>query len=99
MKARKWFCSDSHLAAFHCNDMVVDSKGGAYVGNYGFDLSRDLATRGRAAVIADHPTAKLAYVSPDGCPRVVADDMHFPNGCVIYVTTFKRKARRAAPLE
>ncbi len=26
------------LATFHCNDMVVDEHGRAYVGNFGFDL-------------------------------------------------------------
>ena len=28
----------SGVAAFHCNDMVVDGQGRAYVGNFGFDL-------------------------------------------------------------
>ena len=31
----------SELAGFHCNDMVVDSQGRAYVGNFGFDLHRE----------------------------------------------------------
>src|SRR6185369_7562170 len=35
-----------HIAAFHCNDMVVDSAGGAYVGNFGFDLDAEIAARG-----------------------------------------------------
>ena len=73
----------SHIAAFHCNDMVVDSRGGAYVGNFGFDLDAEMAARGVQSVLADHPTAKLAYVAPDGATRVAADDMHFPNGPVI----------------
>ncbi len=30
----------SALAPFHCNDMVVDAKGRAYVGNFGFDLHK-----------------------------------------------------------
>ena len=30
-----------HIADFHCNDMVVDSAGGAYVGNFGFDRGRE----------------------------------------------------------
>jgi len=72
-----------HIAGFHCNDMVVDAAGGAYVGNFGFDLDREIAARGAADVIAHHPTAKLAYVAPDGQARVAADDMHFPNGTVI----------------
>src|SRR5262245_43889565 len=28
----------SSLAGGHCNDMVVDARGRAYVGNFGFDL-------------------------------------------------------------
>jgi sugar lactone lactonase YvrE len=73
----------SKIAAFHCNDMIVDSRGGAYVGNFGFDLHEDLNKRGDAAVIADHPTAKLVRISPSGTVSIAADGMHFPNGCVI----------------
>ncbi|MBW8815872.1 MAG: SMP-30/gluconolactonase/LRE family protein [Caulobacterales bacterium] len=72
-----------HIATFHCNDMVVDAAGGAYVGNFGFDLDAEIAARGVPGVLADHPTAKLAYISPDGQTRVAAEDMHFPNGPVI----------------
>jgi len=72
-----------HIAGFHCNDMVVDSAGGAYVGNFGFDLDAEIHARGAESVIADHPTAKLAYVAPDGQARIAAEDMHFPNGSVI----------------
>jgi sugar lactone lactonase YvrE len=63
----------SKLAPFHCNDMVVDSKGGAYVGNFGFDLDGGEAAR---------PTG-LILVTPEGQARVVADDLLFPNGTVI----------------
>jgi sugar lactone lactonase YvrE len=73
----------SHIATFHCNDMVVDSAGGAYVGNFGFNLDAEIAARGVPSVLADHPTAKLAYVARDGQSRVAAEDMHFPNGPVI----------------
>jgi sugar lactone lactonase YvrE len=73
----------SHIASFHCNDMVVDSTGGAYVGNFGFDLDAAIESRGVPGVLADHPTAKLAYVAPDGQTRIAAEDMHFPNGPVI----------------
>ena len=73
----------SHIASFHCNDMVVDAQGGAYVGNFGFDLDAAITARGVPDVLANHPTAKLAYVSPDGQTRVAAEDMHFPNGPVI----------------
>jgi sugar lactone lactonase YvrE len=73
----------SSLAAFHCNDMVVDAHGRAWVGNFGFDLDAALAARGVPAVIADHPTACIARVDPDGSVSTAADDMHFPNGTVI----------------
>jgi sugar lactone lactonase YvrE len=72
-----------HIAAFHCNDMVVDANGGAYVGNFGFDLDKEMHARGVEGVLANHPTAKLAYVAPDGQTRVAAEEMHFPNGPVI----------------
>jgi sugar lactone lactonase YvrE len=73
----------SAIATFHCNDMVVDSAGRAYVGNFGFDLDAALEARGAESVIADHPTAKLACVAPNGAVSVAATDMHFPNGPVI----------------
>lgn len=63
----------SQLASFHCNDMVVDGQGRAYVGNFGYDL------------ITDQPQkpAELVMVAPDGAARVVARDLAFPNGTVI----------------
>ena len=73
----------SAVADFHCNDMVVDAAGGAYVGNFGFDLDAQIAARGVQSVIADHPKAKLAYISPQGAVSVAADAMSFPNGSVI----------------
>jgi sugar lactone lactonase YvrE len=73
----------SDIATFHCNDMVVARDGSAYVGNFGFDLDAELEARGAPAVIADHPTAKLARISPSGQVSVAAEAMHFPNGSVI----------------
>jgi sugar lactone lactonase YvrE len=72
-----------HIATFHCNDMVVDAAGGAYVGNFGFDLGEAIAARGVADVLASHDTAKLAYVAPDGQTRIAAEELHFPNGSMI----------------
>jgi len=66
--------ADLHgLASFHCNDMVVDSTGRAYVGNFGFDLHANEAVR----------TAELIAVEPDGAARIVASNLAFPNGTVI----------------
>ena len=73
----------SGIATYHANDMVVDRHGRAYVGNFGFQLDEALKTRGVESVIADHPTAKLARVDPDGHVQLAAEDMHFPNGSVI----------------
>ncbi len=61
------------LASFHLNDMVVDSTGRAYVGNFGFDLHGG----------EPFAPAELIAVEPDGGARVVAEDMRFPNGSVI----------------
>jgi len=63
----------SDLATFHCNDMVVDALGRAYVGNFGADISAG----------APGKTAVLALVTPAGRTRVVADELAFPNGAVI----------------
>jgi sugar lactone lactonase YvrE len=61
------------LASFYCNDMVVDGKGRAYVGNFGYDL------------LSGEPQkpAELILVNPDGSARVAADGFDFPNGTVI----------------
>ena len=55
----------------------------AYVGNFGFDLDAEIAARGAESVIADHPTATLVRVDPDGSVSVAADGLGFPNGTVI----------------
>jgi sugar lactone lactonase YvrE len=61
------------LASFHCNDMVVDGQGRAYIGNFGFDLIGQQS----------FSPAEIVLVRPDGQARVVATDMAFPNGTVI----------------
>jgi len=73
----------SGVADCHANDMVVDALGRAYVGNFGFALDEALKERGVEGVLASHPTARLARVDPDGQVHVAADELHFPNGCVI----------------
>lgn len=64
----------SRFATFHCNDMVVDAYGRAYVGNFGFDLY---------APQYEFRHAAIALVTPDGAARVVAAELSFPNGTVI----------------
>jgi sugar lactone lactonase YvrE len=63
----------SEYCGGHLNDMVVDSDGRAYVGNFGFDLMAG----------ADPATAPVVRVDPDGSTTVAADDLRFPNGSVI----------------
>lgn len=60
------------VATGHCNDMVVDAEGRAYVGNFGVGYP------GR-----DVQPAKLARVDPDGRVSVAAEDLVFPNGTMI----------------
>jgi sugar lactone lactonase YvrE len=62
----------SHATAI-ANDMCVDPRGRAYVGNFGFDLMSG----------APIETASLHRVDPDGTVTEVADDLWFPNGSVI----------------
>jgi sugar lactone lactonase YvrE len=73
----------SGIAAYHCNDMVVDAEGRAYVGNFGFDLDAEIGARGMREVLSHHATAKLARVDADGRVHEAAAEMHFPNGAVI----------------
>jgi sugar lactone lactonase YvrE len=63
----------SGTASFHCNDMVVDAAGRAYVGNFGFDL------HGGAQVAP----AEIVLVGADGSVEVFARDAVFPNGSAI----------------
>ncbi len=61
------------LAPWHLNDMVVDSQGRAFVGNFGFDLMAGGAIR----------SAAIVRVDADGTATVAAEDLLFPNGTVI----------------
>ncbi len=62
-----------NLAPWYLNDMLVDHQGRAWVGNFGFDLM------GGAKVT----TTNLICVDPDGCAKVAADGLGFPNGMVL----------------
>jgi sugar lactone lactonase YvrE len=73
----------SQIATFHCNDMVVDSSGRAYVGNFGFDLDTAEVGGTLDEVLAAHDGATLARVDPDGSVHAAADGLVFPNGTVI----------------
>jgi sugar lactone lactonase YvrE len=63
----------SHLAPWYLNDMLVDYQGRAWVGNFGFDLMGG----------AEVTTTNLICVDPDGCAKVAAGGLGFPNGMVL----------------
>jgi len=63
----------SDHAPWHCNDMVVDGEGGAYIGNLGWDDESDPEIR---------PTV-LLHVDGTGKVAVAADDLVNPNGMAI----------------
>jgi sugar lactone lactonase YvrE len=63
----------AQLAPWHLNDMLVDRSGRAWVGNFGFDLM------GGAKVT----TTNLVCVESDGCAKIAADGLGFPNGMVL----------------
>ena len=62
----------SSLATYRCNDMVVDKKGRAYVGNCGFDFQTEQLK-----------PAEIILVTPEGKAQIVADNLAFPNGTII----------------
>ncbi|MDX8146200.1 SMP-30/gluconolactonase/LRE family protein [Lentzea sp. BCCO 10_0061] len=76
----------SDIATFHANDMLVDSEGRAYVGNFGFDLHGLIDDVGIARLLEpdfEPPGAALALVQPDGSVSVAAEDLKFPNGMAL----------------
>ncbi|MBY8980788.1 MAG: SMP-30/gluconolactonase/LRE family protein [Candidatus Lokiarchaeota archaeon] len=62
----------SSLATYRCNDMVVDKKGRAYVGNCGFDFQTEQLK-----------PAEIILVTPEGKAQIVAENLAFPNGTII----------------
>ena len=62
----------SGLSDHPWNDIVVDGRGNAYVGNIGFDFPG-----------GEFAPGTLALVTPDGSARQVADGLAFPNGIVV----------------
>ena len=62
----------SSLSEHPWNDIVVDGRGNAYIGNIGFDFPE-----------GEFAPGILALVTPDGSARQVADGVAFPNGIVV----------------
>ena len=64
----------SALASGACNDMVVDGRGNAYVGNPGYDMRNPPNPL---------PPAEVVLVRADGSAEVVDREVMFPNGSVV----------------
>jgi sugar lactone lactonase YvrE len=62
----------SRISDHPWNDIVVDGRGNAYIGNIGFDFPG-----------GEFAPGILALVTPDGAARQVADGLAFPNGLVV----------------
>ncbi len=62
----------SKLTKFNCNDCVTDAYGRTYVGNWG----------SKSPEPPSDPTCVI-MVSQAGKARVVAEDLLFPNGCIV----------------
>jgi sugar lactone lactonase YvrE len=63
----------AHLAGGDTNDMVVDARGRAYLGNFGYDYAGGEVRR----------AAQIVLVDATGAASVVAEDVWFPNGMVV----------------
>lgn len=64
----------SRVAAGTIDDMIVDGRGRAYVGDLGFNL-----LDGPVA----EPVGRLILVEPGGTARVAAEGLRFPNGIAV----------------
>lgn len=70
---------------WHANDLLVDTAGRAYIGNFGFDYEIFLEEHGVEGLFADPDSlgTVMCRVDPDGTVSVASPDMIFPNGMVI----------------
>jgi sugar lactone lactonase YvrE len=66
------FADVSALTEAPVNDLVTDDAGRTFLGGFGYDLYADAPQR----------PGPIFRIDPDGTPRLVEDDMVFPNGSV-----------------
>ena len=69
----KEYADCSKYANFHCNDMIVNTNGNAYVGNFGFNRRKNENIK----------STNLILVKPNEKPVIAAKDLYFPNGTII----------------
>ncbi len=65
----------SNVAGFCLSDGIVDSRGGMYVGDVGFDFLDPL--------VDPVPNGVIVHISADGKSSDVAGNLFFPNGMII----------------
>jgi sugar lactone lactonase YvrE len=73
------------IAKFHANDLIVDARGNAFVGCFGFDLHAYMDEHGPESLFSEPgpPSAPLLKVTPGGVATVVSTNHRFPNGMAI----------------
>ena len=77
------------LAKFHANDMLVDSRGNAFIGCFGFDIDAFIEEHGTGSLFAEPgpPKAPIILVTPDGKAKIASPDHKFPNGMALIGST------------
>ena len=65
----------SDVTGYCLSDSIVDSRGGMYVGDAGFDFLDPLKD--------PVPNGIIVYVTADGNVSIVAADLFFPNGMIV----------------
>lgn len=73
------------FAKHFANDMVVDARGNAFIGCFGFDLDQWIKDNGPGGLFDEPgpPKAPIMRVTPDGKASIASPDHRFPNGMVI----------------
>jgi sugar lactone lactonase YvrE len=74
-----------HLVGGPVNDMLVDPRGRAYVGNFGFDYHAFVREQPNSMLYAPPgpPKAAIACLAPDGTMLGTTEPTLFPNGCLV----------------
>ncbi len=72
LEGLKIFADLSKLTEFNINDSVTDRNGRTYIGNWG----------SKSPSPPSDPTT-IILVTRDGKARIVADNLKFPNGCIV----------------
>ncbi|WP_407727644.1 SMP-30/gluconolactonase/LRE family protein (plasmid) [Rhodococcoides fascians] len=74
----------AEYCAGKANELLVTSKGHAYVGSFGFDYHGHVRRHSNASLFTPPgpPAARLIHISPSGEILDTSSPLLFPNGCV-----------------